>query len=71
MVPIKTLLALVDVNVTVAGDAESIQWAHRGRDLSRVCYFTPKGCSPCHSDTGSNNHRVASYPTDLQTTKAH
>ena len=41
-----------------------------GHDLSHVHQFAPKDCGPCHSDTGSDGHRVASYPVNLQATTA-
>ena len=57
--------------IYILGDAGWIWWAHWGHNLSQVHLFTLKGCGPCHSNTGSNSHRVASYPTNLQTTKSH
>ena len=39
--------------------------------LSRIHYFAPKGCGPCHSNTRFDRCRVARYPADLQATKAH
>ena len=45
--------------------------AHWGHDLSHRHLFVLKHCGPCHSDTGSDSCRVASYLTKLQTTKSH
>ena len=59
------------VCVTALRDTGWIWWAHWGHNLSHMHYFTPKGCGLCHSDTGSDSHRVASYLTNLQTIKAH
>ena len=37
--------------------------------LTKVAiYPTPKGCSPCHSSTGSKGYKVANYPVNVQTT---
>ena len=58
-------------NVILVRAARWIWWAHGGCNLFHVCYFALKGCSPCHSDTGSDRHIVASYLTNLQTTEAH
>ena len=44
-------------------------WAHQSSNLSFVCQFAPKGCSPCHSDTGSEGYNVVNYPGNMQTTK--
>ena len=49
----------------------SIQWALQGCNLSHMDLFTLKGHGPCCCNTGSDSHRVASYPTNLQTSKSH
>ena len=44
-------------------------WAHESCNLSHVCQFTLKDCSPCHSDTGSEWMQGGKLPRYLQATK--
>ena len=45
-------------------------WAHQSHDLSHMHQFALKVSGPCHSDTGSERHRVVSYLVHLQATEA-
>ena len=45
-------------------------WAHQSSNLSCMCQFALKGCSPYHSNTGSEGYKVANYPVNMQTTKS-
>ena len=54
------------------GMLDGYQWAHSGCNLSYSVLIHSEGLwSLSVHDTGSNRHRVASYPTNLQTTKAY
>ena len=53
----------MSICVMAVGDARWI-----GGLTKVVIYSAPKGCSPCHSNTGSEGYKVAYYLVNLQIT---